>query len=160
MRYLLIFVLLLGLMSCKSDPADNWSELALLPHGISATVLAPDSSQVKTGELAGLMKDVTVRGPVGSNYSLQIFMTPAMTNDISRLISGQLQTVRENRYFQRVVEEETNGFIYEIKIDTIASYGFRRVVFKGDQEIVFQNGMGELFSEEAARNMYRATAQQ
>ena len=133
----------------------GWQPLDLLPHGVSVSVLAPPGAVVKTGNLnSALVSDLTIKG--GSDYSIQLFYGPAITNDIARLKSDHLENVRGNRYFNKIVNEEVAGFIYQSMIDSIATYGFRLVKLQGDQELNFQTGLGALFTLEDVQLMYEA----
>jgi len=151
--------LLLLLAACQSEPGGGLKETDLLPYGIPVAIMAPDSAEIKSGELGGgLIKDVTVRG--AGNYKVQVFATQAETSDMARVKAGQLADVKSNRYFSRIVREEENGFIYQTAIDSSnISYGFRYIVLQGDLEIVFQTGLLGTFSEEEAEKMYQAVQQ-
>jgi hypothetical protein len=120
--------------------------------------MAPDSAKVKSGNMSGMLRDVTILSE-DDNYAVQVFSGQAFTQDLAKLKAGQLDLVRGNRYFERIVEEDPSGFVFENKIDTVANFGFRHVIFKGDKEIVFQNGMGRIFTEAEARKMYVAVKQ-
>ena len=155
MHRLLPLLFLLALTTCAPAPANDWVELDLTPYDIPLSILAPDSVVVKNSNLGSVMQDVTVTAPL-ENYAVQIFSSQAATNDLARLKAEQLELVRDNRYFERVVEENPDGFIYENRIDSTAYYGFRHIVYQGDREFVFQNGMASNFGLEEVREIYRA----
>ncbi len=144
------------LSNCSSDGhVRGWQPLDLLPYGVAVSVLAPPDAVVKTGSLkSALVSDLTIKG--GSDYSIQLFYGPAITNDIARLKNEHMENVRGNRYFKKIVKEEVAGFIYQSVIDSIATYGFRFVKLQGDQELNFQTGLGALFSLEDVQLMYEA----
>jgi hypothetical protein len=144
------------LSSCSADShVRGWQPLDLLPYGVAVSVLAPPAAVVKTGNLkSALVSDLTIKG--GSDYSIQLFYGPAITNDIARLKNEHMENVRGNRYFNKIVKEEVAGFIYESVIDSIATYGFRFVKLQGDQELNFQTGLGALFTLEDVQLMYEA----
>lgn len=146
------------LTSCGQDKPAGWQELNLMRYNIPLSVLAPDSAKVSTTEVSGVLRDITITDKA-NNYYVQIFSSQAYTQDIARIKADQLDLVRSNPYFESVVEEEPNGFIYLNKIDTLATYGFRYVVFMGDKEIILQNGMARIFDEAAVRKMYEAVQQ-
>ena len=101
------------------------------------------------------MRDVTVTS-AADNYAVQIFSSRAATNELARLKAEQLDLVRDNRYFEQIVEENSDGFIYENRIDSTAYYGFRHIVFQGDREYVFQSGMAGNYGLEEVRQIYNA----
>ena len=153
---LLTLVILVICSSCTPEGHEKgWQPLDLLPHGIPVSIMAPPDAEVKKGKLSSvLLKDLTIQG--GDNYNVQLFYSPAITNDIARLKNDQLQIVQDNRYFSRVVKEEVAGFIYQSMIDTIPSYGFHLVKLQGDLELNFQSGMNQLFTQEEVELMYEA----
>ena len=142
--------------ACTPDGHEKgWQPLDLLPHGVPVSIMAPADAKVKQGKIESvLLKDLTILGE--DNYNVQLFYSPAITNDIARLKNDQLQIVRDNRYFSKVVKEEVAGFIYQSVIDTVPSYGFNFVKLQGDLELNFQSGMNQLFTQEEAEMMYEA----
>lgn len=154
--FAIVLTCLLSIYSCAPDGhPQGWQTLDLLEHGVPVTILAPPAAEVKKGGLQStLINDLTIVG--GSSYNVQLFYSAALTNDIAKLKNDLLQSVKANRYFNRVVREDVAGFIYESRIDSTASYGFRLVKLQGDLELSFQSGFSELFSLEQAELMYDA----
>lgn len=152
------FCLLLVFTICNCTPDGHvrgWQPLDLLPYGVPVSILAPPEAVVKPGNLkSALVNDLTIKG--GSDYSIQLFYGPAITNDIAHLKNEHMDNVRANRYFHKIVKEEVAGFIYQSLIDSTATYGFRFVKLQGDQELNFQTGLGALFSLEDVQLMYEA----
>lgn len=155
MRYLCLFALTALLFTCASDPTSEWSDLDLMQYNIPVTISAPDSAKVAASTFSGLMQDVTITSPA-DNYAVQVFASQASTNDMARLKAEQLELVRENRYFAAIVQEDTDGFIFENKIDSTSIYGFRHIVYQGDKEIVFQNSFESTFTLPQVEKMYAA----
>jgi len=159
MRQLSLCVLPIVLfLACGADSKSHLNELNLMRYSIPVSIMAPDSAKVSTAEVSGVMRDVTIISEE-DNYAVQIFSGRAFTNDLARLKADQLELVRENPYFERIVFEEPSGFIFENRIDSTANFGFRYILYRGDNEIIFQNGMGRIFNEEEARGMYEAVQQ-
>ena len=155
MRTLLILFLALFCFACTSDPAQGWKELDLMQYNVPVSILAPDSVKVQTSNLSGIMQDVTLQS-LEDNYSIQILGSQANTNDMTRLKAEQLELVRENRYFESIVREEPQGFIFLNRIDSTELYGFRHIVYLGDKEFVFQNAFDGTFNLEQIEAMYTA----
>jgi len=150
-------VLTFGLLpACGPDGHPlGWQPLDLMSEGVPVTVLAPIGTKVKPGGLESiLLKDLTLDG--GEGYHIQLFYSPATSNDIAKLKNELLQSVKRNRYFQRIVKEDVAGFIYESRIDTLPSYGFRFVKIQGDLELNFQSGFNQIFTLEEVERMYEA----
>ncbi len=122
--------------------------------GIPITILAPDSNQIQTMDLI-VQKDISIKGP--DNYYVQIFASDAQTTDISRLKNTMMTEVKTLPYFEKIVSEQDNGFIFENKIDsTQSSYDFRFVKVKGDTEYRFQAGLIGTFTKSEAERMFEA----
>ena len=155
-----IFLLFLGValfsVACQKDTQAEWKPKELLQYGLPITILAPDSTIVKSDDLGGgLIKDVTVKG--GKDYFIQIYASQAETNDIARLKSDQLSEVKGNRFFSKIINEEADGFLYEMVIDSnTTNYGFRHIRVQGDMEYIFQPGLIGNFTLEQAERMYDA----
>ena len=157
----LILTLLLGIVlaACQQDEAGGWKATDLLPYGIPITILAPDSIDVNSSELGGLLTDVTIKS--GEDYFIQIYATDAETNDISQVKAAQLADVRNSRYFSKIIKEDEDGFIYEIRIDdNNVHYSFRHIRIQGDKEYIFQPGLTGLFTQEQTERMYAAVQRQ
>lgn len=146
------------LASCSQEPASNWDELDLLPYNLTIRLLAPDSVDIRSNDLSGITRDVSLRN-LEEDYYVQVFGSLATTSDIAQLKAEQLELVRNNPYFERIVQEDPAGFIFESKIDAATNYGFRYVHFKGDREFIFQNGIGQFFELPAIEAMYQAVQQ-
>ncbi len=153
--YLLVALSYLFLLGCGGDGPEGYTDLDLTTYNIPVTISAPDSATVTSGNLSGLMQDVTISSPA-NRYAVQVLASDATTNDMARLKAEELELVRGNRYFERIVEEEPQGFIFENKIDTTSAYGFRYIVYRGDREFVFQNSFDGVFSLPEVSKMYES----
>ena len=158
MRALCFLLLSLLLASCAKDSASDWSELDLTAYSLPVKIMAPDSAKVVSSNFSSIMQDVTVKSEA-DEYSVQILASQASTNDMTRLKAEQLELVRDNRYFSKVVREEDNGFIFENQIDSTSIFGFRYIIYQGDKEFVFQNGFDATYGQEAIEAMYAAVQQ-
>jgi len=148
-------LILTTFFACQTDSTSELQPTDLLEYGVPITIMAPDTIEVETRDMGGVMKDITITG--GDNYSLQIYATDAETTDLSELKSQQIQEVKSNRFFSKIVEEEEAGFIYETQIDSNnINYGFRYIRVQGDKEYVFQTGMVGSFSRPDVERMYEA----
>lgn len=159
MRILCSLLLTLLLFSCGADSdASKWKPLDLMKYNVPITIAAPDSAKVSATNLSGIMQDVTIKSPE-DNYSVQVLASRASSSDMAKLKSEQLELVRENRYFESIVREEEQGFIFQNMIDTMSLYGFRYIIYQGDQEFVFQNAFDGTFNLVEVEAMYAAVKQ-
>lgn len=152
---LFFLIIVLVIFSCSQEPIDSFKPKSLLEYGIPVTVSVPnpDSVVVNKDEM-GPFLDITVDG--GDGYFLQIYASPAETNDVSKIKSEQLNQVKDQPYFSRVISEEPQGFIFENMIDSTSSFGFRYIMVKGDKEIIIRNHLSRLFKQEEIELMYEA----
>ena len=150
-----LLIVLLILSACQSDSQKDWSQLDLLEYGVPLTIAAPDSVKVEKMSFGSIQDDITIVDEE-ENYSIQIYASDANTNDIAKVKADQLSSVKTNRYFSKIVEEEEQGFIYETAIDSIISYGFRHIEIQGDREYIFQTGLIGTFTLEEVKRMYDA----
>ncbi len=159
--HILLFVSsLLLLLGCKGGDGgakkvmNGLSELDLLPHGLPISVQAPAGADVVFSDM-GVMKDITVKGE--GNYSLQISSGVATTYDVAKIKSELKTQVEQALYFDAILEEVDNGFIYRKKVtEERINHDFRFIKIQGDQEYIFQTGLMGQFSEDEVKAMFKA----
>ncbi|MEZ4910359.1 MAG: hypothetical protein R2774_05825 [Saprospiraceae bacterium] len=125
--------------------------LDLLQYGIPYILNCPlDVTTQKIGQ--GSLYYVAIRNAKG--YDLQVFMSPATTNNLSTLRQRKKTELLSNPQFVKIIEEYNEGFLYEKNLDGLSSsYDFIYFVVKGDNEINFQCGNSKAFSEQEVRSM-------
>ncbi len=144
----------LVLSSCNSDPASSYNQLDLMGHGVPLIIMAPDSADIKKEDWI-TSQSVTIKK--GEDYDVQIWISQISSNDLPTLKSKKKTEVEGNRFFSKIVKEDSNGFIFENKLDSATLfYGFCHLVLQGDNEYVFQNGLRGNFTLEQAERMYDA----
>lgn len=149
-------ILILGfafmLFGCKSETPKT--ELDLLEYGLPISIQAPNDPNITIDDL-GFWKDVSVKK--GDDYFVQIIASDAATIDVNKVKQDQLKSVMDAPFFSKIVEEDTNGFIYEKKIDeNNINYDFRFVKIQGDKEYIFQTGLIGTFTEDQVKSMYNS----
>ena len=162
MKHFLWIVCCLGLVYCVTSTGcsdesqdDHLVEMELMAHGMPIVIKAPEDALIETMDLV-LQKDLTIKK---GDYFVQIFESDATTYNIAEIKSRLLGEVQSNKYYQKIITEDPDGFIYQTAIDSsYINYGFRRVRIQGDKEYVFQTGLRGQFPLEAVEMMYRATA--
>ncbi len=151
-KEILLFFAAILMFSCTSDPLKDWKKVDLNPYQANVVILAPDSAVVVADDL-GIVKDITIiKAP---DYSVQLFVNESSNPDLAALKKSQLEEVKGNRLFSKIIEEKDDGFIYENKIDDkTTSYGFRYFFQKDGKDYVFQQGLSDIFTLDEVRNMY------
>ncbi len=150
-KYPLVFILLFLIIGCKSEQASE--ALDLMKYGMPIKIKAPAEAEIKSDDL-GFMKDVTVKA--GEAYSIQITSSEAILTDASEIASKLLKEVKRDAYFDSVISEETNGFVYKKDIDGKEDYDFRYVRIAGSNEYIFQTALVGTFSLEDVKAMYES----
>jgi len=141
------------LLSCGGQ-GGGFAETNLIEHGVPLTIFAPDSIDVKRSSI-GFQEDVTIDG--GEDYSVQIFISDAISSQMTSTLRGHRENVESNPFFDGYVEEGESGFVYRNRIDSNnVAYGFRHIVLMGGKEYVFQEAMLSAFNEDQAIEMYKA----
>ena len=152
MRVPLFIIATVLMLSCKSDL--KYIDRDLLANGFPIILSTPDSVEIKTKDW-GIQKDIVLIGEDASTYNLQIFSQNATTRSIQERINEEKEVVRNNPYFQRMTQADEDGFVFNLKIDSIESYDFRHIKVQGDREYLFRAGLYGTFDQGAIENMYR-----
>ena len=139
---------------CTDEPTMKLIPQNLLSYGIPLTVMAPDSADIKKEDW-GSMQIVTIKR--GKDYDLQIQISEATSTDIATVKAQKIIDVKNERYFSKIIKEDTNGFVFETQPDSTTNYyGFLYITIQGDVEYVIQNGLAGNYTLEQAENMYEA----
>jgi len=152
LRYSLLLILAVSLFaSCKSDPLQDMKKTELMSYGFPIAVHVPEGAEIKKSDF-GIMQDLTIQA--GEDYYVQVFSSDANTIDMKKVLEEKIVEAKSHPFFSKIISEESNGFIFEKKIDDIINYDFRFIKIQGDKEFVFQTGLVGNYSEEDVKAMY------
>jgi hypothetical protein len=152
MKFFYVTLILVCLNACTSQPEGK--SLSLLEYGVPLEINAPDDVEVTVDDI-GIWKDVTIMND--KDFNVQLIASESTTFDKAKIIAEQLASVKDGRFFSKIIEEYEDGFIFEKKIDEDnINYDFRHIKLNGDREYIFQTGLLGTFSEEDVRNMYKS----
>ena len=146
-------VFIVAAMSCQKNAAPM-DDIDLLVYGYPIKLMAPDSAVVKVKNLS-FMKDITVIHEP-SNYNVQILVSQVSNKTKDEFKQDILRETKQNPYFAELIEDYENGFIFKNEIDSIPSFDFRMILFKGEYEYIYQTGLSANFSLEEVQRMYQA----
>ncbi len=156
-KLLPLFAILLFIFSCQpQDTIGDLKPLDLLKYGVPISINAPDSAVVKKTKI-GDWDDITVKK---GEYSLQIFVRNAITNDLEKIKAEELALVKEEKVFSKIIKEEERGFIYETAIDSLSNYNFKYIHLQADRVYTFQKGLADNLTQAQAENIYNSVKQQ
>ena len=129
-------------------------ETSLLSHGMPIVILTPPNPVISKQDMR-VQREVSVRK--GKGFAVDVYESSATTRDLAAIKGRLLFEVQGNPYYQKVIEDGEQGFIYQTAIDSsYINYGFRYFLVQGDNEYVFQSGLGTKFTEDEVRTMYEA----
>ncbi len=157
LKRLVPVLILLVLVSCGDDsdgvPKDM-IETSLLSYGMPVVVYTPPNPVITKRDMR-VQREVSINK--GKSYAVDVYESSAPTRDLAAVKSRLLFEVQGNPYYQKVISEDDQGFIYQTAIDSsYINYGFRYFFIQGDNEYVFQSGLGTKFELEDVENMYKA----
>jgi hypothetical protein len=146
-------VVICTLLACQSGELKlNLSSKDLLEYGIPITLDVPDSADIKAMDW-GIQKDVSIKG--GSWYDMQIFSSKVGNHKLEAVVKDVKESVEEGTYFSKFITVETDGFVFEMMIDTMLNYDFRHIKVQGDNEYLFQAGMSGSYSQKQVEQLYQ-----
>lgn len=138
----------------QATQKESWQPLDLLGNGIPVTILAPDSATVSVTRV-GMVEDVAISKPA-ERYGLQIYVQPVFTNDLPALKSNQVEEVKSTAEFQKILEEDENGFLFSLRSGDAEYYSFRYIHLQADKEYIFTTAFNEQFTLGEAKRMMDA----
>ena len=157
-RFSGVCAMLLLLIACGTESSDvELVELDLLSEGMPIVINAPVNPLIESKTL-GVDRVMTVRK--GSDFYLDIFEVNAVNRDKKAIKSKLLRDVQGHPYYQKIISDDDNGFIYQTAVDSsYVNYGFRYFHLQGDKEYVFQTGMSGQYTLDDVQLMYDAVKQ-
>jgi hypothetical protein len=158
-QFAILLLMACLLHTCGGRKAKPWQAVDLKKYGIPATILMPaDSTKVENFELAGV-KDVSVTSTGNTPYAIQIYAGKARGQKLMEQTYRQIREVHSNPDFSKIVEQHSDGFIYEVKSQAESRYSFRYIHLVRDTEIVFTTALNQRFTLEQVKKMYEAVKQ-
>ena len=160
MRLFSLFIIVLFVTACGNSDDNYLKPRNLLEYGITYTILAPDSVDIKKENLV-VQEEVIIKSQKSDDYEVRVYFGAA-TKDVVATKAEHLNNLKSISVYTsvNVILDEPNGFIYETVIDsTLHNFGFRRIIVQGDKEYIFQSGNGN-YTKEQAEEMYQATIPQ
>jgi hypothetical protein len=151
--FFFIVISCLLFVNCKTDKSASYPSKDLLKHGFAISVKAPDAAEIKFDDY-GIMQELAISH--GEDYNIQILKSISNTSNPKEALNDQMDLVKTDRYFSKILEEYESGFIFEKKIDKNINYDFRYVKLIGENEYIYQTGMVGTYSEESVREMYKS----
>ncbi|MBK6782812.1 MAG: hypothetical protein IPG79_02955 [Saprospiraceae bacterium] len=151
LNYTMILVCVLVFSGCESFGSKKDGKVSLHKYGIPVFIKVPDNVTFSKAS-SGKVQSLTITD--SSDFNLQVLMSPTGYSQLKNLKLYHRDLVTNNPYFIKIVEDYDEGFIFELLINDVRVYDFRKVVLLGDKEIVFQAGPTCQCTEKNVMNMY------
>ncbi len=149
-KILFVALISLTMFACKSDKV-AFEKVDLLQYGIPLTINAPVGSEISQPYGEG---EVWIKNEA-AHYFIQARKLSTLTNDVAKVKTEELEAVKANSGFSKLISEEKNGFIFEENYDKVA-YDFRYIIIQGDNQYIFQKILTELSTLEEVQRMYQS----
>jgi hypothetical protein len=110
--------------------------------------------------IVGNITEVIVKGKDEKSwFELIVQNLPSESEDLAWNKYLQIEDVRNNVYFTRIMEENENGFIYELVPRDKPTYHFRYVIVQGSQLYVISTALGSELTMEQTKELFEAVIQ-
>lgn len=145
------------ILSCQRE-GNNWVEKDLMSEGLPIKIKAPEDLEVKKANFGGSQEyDLKSNSDY---YQLSVMVNDATTSDESMISRQLMKLISEGKYFDEIVMENPDGFIYRLSPDSTRQvYGFRRVHIQGGKMYIFQSPIISRLNQAQAKAIYEAVAQ-
>ncbi|MFN9381421.1 MAG: hypothetical protein ACK6BQ_15885, partial [Bacteroidota bacterium] len=143
-NFYLILIASLGLLqNCSNAKAPHKKgSTSLLSYGITMYVNIPKDVDINR-RIVGNITEVIVKGKDEKSwFELIVQNLPSESEDLAWNKYLQIEDVRNNVYFTRIMEENENGFIYELVPRDKPTYHFRYVIVQGSQLYIISTALG------------------
>lgn len=160
-NFYLILIASLGLLqNCSNAKAPHKKgSTSLLSYGIPLYVNIPKDVDINR-RIVGNITEVTVKGKDEKSwFELIVQNLPSESEDLAWNKYLQIEDVRNNVYFTRIMEENENGFIYELVPRDKPTYHFRYVIVQGSQLYVISTALGSELTMEQTKELFDAVGQ-
>jgi len=155
-KLILVLVFVSLLIACGDSAPGSWKEHNLLRYDLPISVMGPDSVTIEANNLL-FDKDITIEGALDKSYGIQIFSSDARSQDVKKVKAEELADTKLHKFFDELIEDNEDGFIYSTRIDSSNIYhAFKYVKIQGDKEYIYQNLSGRQYSIDDVRKMYSA----
>ena len=141
-------------ISCGIGSENDWVETDLMTHGLPVKVHAPLNVKVEKSKFSN-SEEYSLKGTDG--YGMNVLVVDATSSNPEKVCLELKKHVQKAKYFDDFVENNPDGFIYKIAVDSAhVVYGFRKVRIQGNKQIVFQNQYMSRLKENEARRLYES----
>ena len=153
MKNIITFLILaFGVIACNSDGLET---ISLQKHGANIDIKIPAGAEV-TSEPIGYRKQISVQQ---DKFDLIILVGDEETRTAAEIKKEKLEDVKALDIFSKIIQEDDNGFIYEINQGAGKNYDFRYVYVKNGSSHDFRRNFVGDYTLDEVKTMYNAVKQ-
>ncbi len=151
-RLIPLLILAFGVIACNSDGLET---ISLQEHGANIDIKIPPGAEV-TSEPIGYRKQIFVQQ---DKFNLIVLVGDEETETAAEIKKENLESVKALDIFSEIIQEDDNGFIYEINQGTGKNYDFRYVYVKNGTSHGFRRNFVGDYTLDEVKTMYNAVKQ-
>jgi len=151
-KIILLLAIAFGTIACNSDGLET---INLQEHGANIDIKAPADVEI-TGEPIGLRQEIRVKQ---DQFNIIILVAEEATQTVEEMKKAKLESVKSLDIFSKVIQEDDNGFIYEINQGTEKNYDFRYIYVKNGTSHDFRRYFSGDYTLDEVKKMYNAVKQ-
>lgn len=151
-KIILLLIVAFGTIACSSDGLET---INLQEQGANIDIKAPAGAEI-TSEPIGLRKEIRVKQ---DQFNIIILVAEEASETAAEMKKAKLESVKALDIFSKVVQEDDNGFIYEIDQGEDKNYDFRYVYVKNGTSHDFRRYFTGDYTLDEVKTMYNAIKQ-
>ncbi len=151
-RLIPILILAFGVIACNSDGLET---ISLQEHGANIDIKIPAGAEIKS-EPIGFRNEITVKQ---DKFNIVILVKDEVTKTAAEMKKEKLDGVKKLDIFSKIIQEDDNGFIYEINQGADKNYDFRYIYVKNGTSHDFRRNFVGDYTLDEVKTMYNAVKQ-
>lgn len=153
MKKLILFLFFaFGLIACNSDGLES---ISLQEHGANIDIKMPAEAEISAAPL-GLRKEITIKQ---DKFDVIILVADEVTQTAAEMKKEKLEKLKALDIFSKVIQEDDNGFIYEVNQGSGKNYDFRYIYIKNGTSHDFRRNFVGDYTLDEVKTMYNAVKQ-
>ena len=151
-RLIPLWILAFGIIACNSDGLET---ISLQEYGANIDIKAPAGVEI-SAEPIGLRNEIRVKQ---DQFNIIILVAEEATQTAAEMKKEKLGGIEALDIFSKIIQEDDNGFIYEINQGADKNYDFRYMYIKNGTSHDFRRNFVGDYTLEEVKTMYNAVKQ-
>ncbi len=152
----LVLVTLIGLSlyACKQENMTSENQkTSLMKYGFPLEINTPENASFIKNK-SGATDHLIITN--NKDFNLQINMADAVSYSLTEVKTRERENIKTNPFFQKILEDYDDGFLYEYETPNGLAYDFRIFKLQGSKTYTFQSGITGQFSEKDVKYMIKS----